>query len=36
MQNLQYDHDTEVTPSKENRIKLWSSIIKQPNVEGWN
>jgi len=35
MLNLRLGSDTEVTLSKANKIKIWSLIIKQSNVEGW-
>jgi len=34
MSNLWPKHDTAVNLSKVNWIKLWNSIIKQPNFEG--
>jgi hypothetical protein len=36
MSNPWPGHDTEVTPSKANLIKLWSSMTKQSDVEGQN
>jgi hypothetical protein len=36
MPNMRPGHDTKLTQSKINWIKLWNSITKQLNIKGWN